>query len=72
VLRDATPLIDGDAFAVRDAAGTCLPLGGREHWKLLALSGGRPLDVCGEWDGRALYPLAAMAEGAFHPLRSEA
>jgi hypothetical protein len=31
---------------------------------LLALSGGEPVDVFGEWNGRALTPLSVHAEGA--------
>jgi hypothetical protein len=30
------------------------------HWNLLALSGGRPLDIFGEWSGRSLLPLYTM------------
>ena len=30
------------------------------HWNLFALSGGRPLDVFGEWSGRTLLPLYTM------------
>jgi hypothetical protein len=70
-LRSVTPFSEKDRFAVRDQGGDLLPLAGREHWKLLALSGGRPLDVIGEWNGRSLFPLSAVAEGVFHSLRSE-
>ncbi len=31
------------------------------HWNLLALSGGRPLDIFGEWSGRSLMPLFTKA-----------
>lgn len=71
LLRDATPRVEDAGFSLRDGRGVCLPLAGHDHWKLLALSGGRPVDVCGEWDGRALHPLSAAAEGGFHALRSE-
>ena len=42
-----------------------LPLGGAEQarWRLLALSGGRPVSVFGLWNGDALVPLAA-ADGS--------
>ena len=33
-----------------------------EAWKLLARSGGRPLVVCGEWDGGALLLAGAFAQ----------
>lgn len=34
-------------------------------WKLHALGGGHPLTIIGEWNGRALLPLSALAEGRF-------
>ena len=42
-----------------------LPLGGgeRSRWRLLALSGGRPVSVFGVWTGAELVPLAA-ADGS--------
>ncbi|HEX4382801.1 MAG TPA: SWIM zinc finger family protein [Myxococcales bacterium] len=70
-LRAAVPFSSQDGFLLRDAKGAVLPLSGLDHWKLLALSGGRPVDVAGEWDGRRLYPLSAIANGGFHSLRSE-
>jgi hypothetical protein len=30
---------------------------------LLALSGGHPLTLCGEWDGRTLLPLSVWQDG---------
>ena len=34
----------------------------------MALSGGHPLHLFGEWDGDSLTPLAAWAEGRFYHL----
>ena len=48
-----------------------LPLAGFDNWMLLAVSGGRPVDIAGEWNGRVLFPLAVAAEGTFHALRGE-
>lgn len=48
-LKNSIPL---RAPMLDDAAG---------HWNLLALSGGRPLDIFGEWSGRSLTPLYTMA-----------
>jgi hypothetical protein len=65
-LRDVTPLRSAaEAWWVCDAAGGALPLARGEHWRLLALSGGRPLDVTGEWDGATLRPLGAVDAGAY-------
>jgi hypothetical protein len=33
------------------------------RWALLALSGGRPVDVAGEWDGFTFTPHAAAPAG---------
>ncbi len=45
----------GDALPLHPAAGDC--------WPLLALSGGRPLTVAGEWTPRGLWPLTAWDDG---------
>ena len=54
-------------WAVRDAASHALPLSLRfeKGWSLLALSGGRPVSVFGEWDGEGLLILSGWAEGRF-------
>jgi hypothetical protein len=71
-LRGVVPVAAGDVFMIRDAEGRTLPLVRGDHWKLVALAGGRPLDVTAEWDGLALAPLCALAEGAWHHLSLEA
>ncbi|RFS82705.1 SWIM zinc finger family protein [Actinomadura spongiicola] len=48
----------GDLFAVDDA-GDALPLRPIDPWRLLALSGGGPVTMAGEWSPRGLRPLAA-------------
>jgi len=55
------------SWVVADAAGDFLKLDANEElgWKLLALSGGRPISLVGEWDGACLYPLSVWAEGRF-------
>jgi hypothetical protein len=53
------------APAVSDAAGDALPLHPEAGpgWTLLALSGGHPVTVAGEWTPRGLWPLTAWDEG---------
>lgn len=58
---------DGDGWLVDDD-GAALPFAGGDPWTLLALSGGHPVDVVGEWRGGLLTPLAAVADGAYHRL----
>jgi hypothetical protein len=69
-LASATPVRDDDSWTVRDTHGRCLPLAPRfeEGWHLLALSGGRPLALFGEWDGDSLLPLGAWAGERFFSL----
>jgi len=57
----------GNAW-VRDRDGDMLPLAGRDHWKLLALTGGHACGLTAEWDGFALTPLACVVDGVFHRL----
>ncbi|HEY2265201.1 MAG TPA: SWIM zinc finger family protein [Streptosporangiaceae bacterium] len=53
------------APAVSDPAGDALPLHPEAGpgWTLLALSGGHPVTVAGEWTPRGLWPLTAWDEG---------
>jgi hypothetical protein len=69
VLLDVTPIcVATDSWWARDESGAGLPLGGSDHWRLLALSGGHPVDLVGEWDGETLLPLGMIAEGIYTPL----
>jgi hypothetical protein len=69
-LRRVTPvyLADGDRWYIRDGDGMALRLKAGTHWKLLALSGGRPVDFVGEWDGEMVLPLGVVADGAYSSL----
>ncbi|MFA1545363.1 SWIM zinc finger family protein [Actinomadura chokoriensis] len=51
----------GDLYVV-DEAGDALPLRAGDPWRLLALSGGGPVTLSGEWGPRGLRPLAAWHE----------
>lgn len=55
----------GEHWAVRDGAGHLLPLAPRfeQVWKLLALSGGQPLPLFGEWNSEHFAPLSTWHEG---------
>jgi hypothetical protein len=74
VLGGIVPALAGDVaaerFQVIDAEERSLLLAGSGHWKLFAVSGGHPIDLFGEWDGRALLPLGALVEGRYHALVS--
>jgi hypothetical protein len=66
-LLNVTPLRRGDAWFVRDAEGRVLKLAQRFEfgWTMLALNGGREINVFSEWDGDHLWPLSAFAENRF-------
>ena len=74
-LLEATPIpgAAGEPWLLRDRAGTACrlvePTGA--PWYLLARSGGEPIVLFGEWDGRALRPLGVLPDGRgmpFNPL----
>ncbi|MFD0684622.1 SWIM zinc finger family protein [Actinomadura fibrosa] len=52
---------DGDLHAV-DAAGDALPLHMTSPWRLLAISGGGPVTLTGEWITGVLRPLTAWQD----------
>ena len=69
VLRSVVPVADGGSpRRLRDADGAELPLARGDHWLLLALSGGHPIDLASEWDGTAILPLGVVADGAYRVL----
>lgn len=53
---------EGDALYAVDDAEDALPLRLAEPWRLLALSGGGPVTLAGEWSPRGLRPLTAWHE----------
>lgn len=67
ILHNVYPVKHDERWVVRDAPGNYLPLGEdfNLHWPLMALSGGHPITVMGEWNGSALMPHGVLAEGRF-------
>lgn len=64
-LPGAVPVLDGGGWALYVVEGGRLPLAlaGDDGWRLLALGGGVPLGMFGEWDGERLRPLSAWTPG---------
>ncbi|WP_175517202.1 SWIM zinc finger family protein [Planctomicrobium piriforme] len=58
VLRNVTLTQQGQNWFVRDNSGAGLPIQSNEPWRLLAASGGQPVDLCGEWTGHTFRPLS--------------
>ncbi len=66
VLQNVIPINRvGERFLVRDETSRQLPISPNfeKHWELLALSGGHPVQLFGEYDGEQLLPLSVWAEG---------
>ncbi len=64
-LAGVVPVVDGARRLVVEPGGSALPLSGDgDVLTLLAISGGAPVDVFGEWDGFVLTPLSVEADGA--------
>ena len=58
VLLAGTPIHAGDRWHLTGSSGAALPLLGRESlWQLLAMSGGYPVTVAGEWSPAGLTAL---------------
>lgn len=68
VLRDVVPL--PEPWRVVDREGRSLRIAPRDGFTILAESGGHPLDLLGEWNGRIVHPLAVHAAGGYQPLTS--
>ncbi|MHB9023791.1 MAG: SWIM zinc finger family protein [Armatimonadota bacterium] len=68
-LDAVTPVLRDGQWLVRDTAGHCLSLAAdfQNGWELFSLSGGYPLSLFGEWDGRTLLPLSAWNRERFVP-----
>ena len=64
-LQRVVPVRRGEQWFARDTGGRLLSLrrDSASGWKLLALSGGYPITIFGEWNGRSLLPISAWAEG---------
>lgn len=72
-LRNVIPVRQGEGWVVSDSQGFCLPVarGFARAWELLAMSGGKPISLFGEWDGRCLLPLSAADNDGFACFTSE-
>ena len=71
LLRGVAPVRGRDGnWLLRDAAGRAVPVSRRfgRDFTLVALAGGRPVLVFGEWNGRSVLPLGVGTEERYVPL----
>ena len=62
-LLAGTALLTGQAWHLADSSGAAVPLLGQESlWTLLAVSGGSPVTVAGEWRPDGFLPLTVWHE----------
>lgn len=64
-LQTVVPVRRGGNWFARDNSDRLLPMkcGSTTPWQLIALSGGSPITIFGEWNGRSLLPISAYADG---------
>lgn len=69
-LLSGTPLPTGAGWQFADASGQVVPLltAGTDAWSLLAISGGGPVTVAGEWSAGGLRPLTVWHGDTAVPL----
>jgi hypothetical protein len=66
-LRDVTVVHDDTTF-LRDVDGRYVPVaGGVDSWRLLALTGGHPGELFGEWEDGRFVPLSVVVDGKLVP-----
>lgn len=69
-LQDVSIQVSGNekrSWTVNDGS-LQLPLTRAGHWNALAVSGGRPVDLFGTWDGLAIEPLGMVLDGQYRRL----
>jgi SWIM zinc finger len=67
LIKDVTPSYNHGNWSIRDRENNYLPLelADLRGWQLLALSGGKPITLMGEWNGRKLRPLGIWKDGGY-------
>ncbi len=65
IIKDVIPSYHEGNWSIRDLEGNYLPLelGDVRGWQLLALSGGQPIAMMGEWSSQRLRPLTVWHDG---------
>lgn len=64
LLDDLTPILQNEQLFLLDKNLVQMSIQTLEgiKWKILAISGGRPMQIFGEWDGKSFVPLTVFAQ----------
>jgi len=67
-LQQVIPIYQEGKWFIRDRQANLLPISSRfeRGWTMLALSGGHPIVIFGEWNGNNIYPLSIWVENKFY------
>jgi hypothetical protein len=67
-LQAVTPQRVNSNMILRTVDGSALPVlaGFQQAWRLMALAGGKPVEVFGLWDGNSLMPLTTRVQDRLH------
>jgi hypothetical protein len=65
LLMNVMPYWEGETCCLTDGVGARISLdpGFKQEWMLMALSGGHPVQIFGEWNGSTLMPLSIGVQG---------
>lgn len=70
-LRDVVPVRTGESWVLLDSQRRAMTarLSDERGWRVLALSGGHPIDIVASFDGEEMRPLSILASGEFVTLQ---
>ncbi|MFD4456548.1 DUF5691 domain-containing protein [Nocardia sp. NPDC058480] len=72
LLTDVVPVLDENGWQLVASDGTALPLpAGVRPWRLIAVAGGHPVTVCGEWRADGFDPISVFSAGEVSDLETE-
>ncbi len=72
ILSGVAPALTTDgALILVDGSGDAMATQGADPYLLLALSGGAPIDIGGEWDGEVFRPSLTAIDGRVHRLQTK-
>ncbi len=66
-LENITPILEGEKLQLIDQEHYVIPVHVKEAmiWQILALSGGHPITIFGEWTGAEFLPLSVLVDQRF-------